>query len=72
MKEAGHLAVCLRSGETAISFFKKFCFQHLNPILHGLLEIRYHMGGGDQIDPPYQNLSNQIKLDENACFGKNE
>ena len=29
-------------------------------------------GGGDQNDPPYQNLSNQIKLDKNAYFGKNE
>ena len=28
----------------------------INPILHGLWEIRYHMGGGDQNDPPLSKL----------------
>ena len=32
--------------------------QMINPILHGLLEIRCHMGG-DQNDPP---LSKSIKM----------
>ena len=47
-----------------------FSFQ-FNPIQHGLLEISYCMGGIKMI-PPYQNPSNKIKVDENACFGKNE
>ena len=31
----------------------------------------YVITWGDQNDPPYQNQSKQLKLGENACFGKN-
>ena len=35
-----------------VIYFQKFGLVRVNPILHGLLEIHYHMGG-DQKDPPY-------------------
>ena len=44
-------------------------FFHLNPILHGLLKMRYHMGGSKR--SPYQNPSKLFKLGKKICFGKN-
>ena len=33
-------------------FILNTAYQPINPILHGLLEIRYHMGGGSKRSPP--------------------